>query len=205
MVNILITINSRELPVFPRISPYFPVFSRISPYFLVFPRISPYFPVFPRISPYFPVFPRISPYFPVFPRISPYLPVSPRISPYLPVSPRISPYLPVSPRISPYLPVSPRISPYLPVFPGYSTTLHRCERLCACCCVEIKTEASGGSWSAATSPARHHVPYVAPAGGLAASTSYPRLSELQKGGRIAPAASYSSQTTSMEAALGMSK
>ena len=60
MVNILITINSRELPVFPCISPYFPVFPRISPYLPVSPRISPYFPVFPRISPYFPIFHRIS-------------------------------------------------------------------------------------------------------------------------------------------------
>jgi len=70
--------------------------------------------------------------------------------------------------------------------------------------LQIKTLAEGKSWSIETSPARNYVPHTTQAK-LGTSTSYPNFRQMKQSGGMTTVASYSNDTTSMEAACGMSR
>ena len=70
--------------------------------------------------------------------------------------------------------------------------------------LQIKTLAEGKTWSIETSPARNYVPHLTQAK-LGTSTSYPNFRQMKQSGGMTTVASYSNDTTSMEAACGMSR
>lgn len=73
---------------------------------------------------------------------------------------------------------------------------------------KISTEAQGKSWSIETSSARNYVPSTV-VSGLSSSSSYPRFDGRSEGslnsGRMSSVHSYSSNTTSMENAIGLTQ